>query len=269
MDPYLEAPEVWPDFHDSFLFCVREALQPLLPPRYYAQLRTREEIGVAGYPSDLVFQPDVVVKSLDTRPPLTFGVASSSMQPFTTPDQLVIAAEEPFTVNFLEIRETALGGRLVTLIEILSPSNKLPGHDRKAFEKEQKEVFASDTHWVEIDLLRAGERLGGHPRVDLHCRARGYDYVAVVSRSTKRSPRLTLEAYGFTVQNALPVVAVPLREPDPDVPLDLGCVFRRVYETGPYAKIIRYDMDPTPPLSNLHADWARGVLAAKGFGRAR
>src|SRR5512145_904876 len=38
MDPYLESTEVWPDFHDSFLFCIREALQPVLPQRYYAQL---------------------------------------------------------------------------------------------------------------------------------------------------------------------------------------------------------------------------------------
>ena len=48
MDPYLESPDLWPGFHDAFLFCVREALQPLLPDKYYADLQTREEVGIAG-----------------------------------------------------------------------------------------------------------------------------------------------------------------------------------------------------------------------------
>jgi hypothetical protein len=238
MDPHLESPAVWPGFHDAFLFCVREVLQPLLPDRYYAEIRQREELGLAD---------DACVS----------GVA-------TVPKHLVIARQEPRTVNFVEIREGA-GGRLVTVIEMVSPSNKVPGEDRDAFERKQAEIFASDANWMEIDLLRRGKRLGGSPRVDIHCRARGHDYVVVVSRSEKRSPRIDLEIYGFTVRDSLPTVAVPLRQPDPDVRLDLGRAFRRAYETGPYRKIVRYDLPADPPLPEEDSAWARDELRARGI----
>ena len=32
MDPYLESPEIFPDFHDSFITYLREALQAACPP---------------------------------------------------------------------------------------------------------------------------------------------------------------------------------------------------------------------------------------------
>jgi len=38
----------------------------------------------------------------------------------------------------------------------------------------------------------------------------------------------------------LPVLPVPLLEPDPDVPLDLGAVVASVYERGAYASQIDY-----------------------------
>ncbi|MFQ6042589.1 MAG: DUF4058 family protein, partial [Candidatus Poribacteria bacterium] len=36
MDPYLENPVWWPDFHHSFITYARDALQPGLRPRYRA-----------------------------------------------------------------------------------------------------------------------------------------------------------------------------------------------------------------------------------------
>jgi hypothetical protein len=174
----------------------------------------------------------------------------------------VIAEETPMEVSFLEIREVGGERRLVTLIELLSPSNKVPGADRDAFLRKQRDVFSSDAHWVEIDFLSEGKRVGGHPSVDAHCRARGYDYVVVVSRSDRRAP-LDLEVFGFGLRDPLPVIAVPLRVPDPDVSLDLGAAFRRAYETGPYRKMVRYDRPPNPPLRGDDARWAQEVVAAR------
>jgi hypothetical protein len=130
------------------------------------------------------------------------------------------------------------------LIELLSPSNKRSGPDRDAFARKQREIFQSDANWLEIDLLRAGRRHGGHPRLHEHCKAKGYDYVVVVSRPGRRFPRLDLEVYGFTLKQAFPTVQVPLALPDADVALDLGQVFRRAYETGPYHKLIDYNAPP-------------------------
>ncbi|MGH7128450.1 MAG: DUF4058 family protein, partial [Planctomycetaceae bacterium] len=41
MDPYIERPEIWPDFHDSLIAALRGALQPLLRPRYAALTQDR------------------------------------------------------------------------------------------------------------------------------------------------------------------------------------------------------------------------------------
>ncbi len=260
MDPYLEAPGIWPGFHEAFLSYAREALQPLLPERYYAELRTREEIGIGGI-IEGVYYPDVAVRKTEPR---IGGEAADAPPPpgkrSIVPEHLIVALEEPLTVSFLEVRDLEEASQLVTLIELLSPSNKQPGPDREAFEKEQKDILDSSANWVEIDLLRAGRRVACSPQVDAHCRRKGYDYLSVVSRSVRRAPKLDLEIYGFGVEDPLPVVSIPLRHPDPDIPLDLELVFRRAYETGPYRKIIRYELPADPPLVGPHADWARSIV---------
>jgi len=265
MDPYIEAPGVWPDFHDAFLAYAREALQPLLPGGYYAVLRAREEIGIAGYEPEAVMFPDVAVKRTERQPPRDAArehrVASGTA---TLPERLVIATKEKPRVNFLEIRDASSGDRLVTLIELLSPSNKLSGPDREAFQRKQDEVLASEANWMEVDLLRGGKRIGCHRSVDVHCRKKGYDYSVVVSRASRRGPKLEIELYGFRVRDPLPIVSVPLFPPHTDVDLDMRRVFRRTYETGPYPWIARYDQPLDPSLAPDDERWVRELLEARG-----
>lgn len=65
MDPWLEAADIWPDFHDSFAGEIRNVLNQTLPPPYYARLEMRSEIGVVdndtgeGYARRVA--PDVAV----------------------------------------------------------------------------------------------------------------------------------------------------------------------------------------------------------------
>jgi hypothetical protein len=70
--------------------------------------------------------------------------------------------------------------------------------------------------------------------------------VVIVSRAGMRYPRLELDICGFTAQHPLPVVQVPLLPPDQDIALDLGPVFARAYDTGPYRKILDYARPPDP-----------------------
>lgn len=244
MNPYLEAPRLWPGFHNSFITYFREQLKPLLPKGYYADVGTREELGITGLEEiERRIVPDVAVKQ---RPRGSHGAsrphASAVMD---IPEHIVIPDEEA-EVGYLEIRDVE-GHRVVTVIELLSPSNKLPGPDRDAFEEKQCQVLASDVNWIEIDLLRGGKRLGCHQRVRTHCQKRGYHYAVVVSRAGKRRP-LDFEVYGFTVRDPFPVIGIPLREPDPDVALDLTKVYQRTFESGPYEQILSYDAPPDPPL---------------------
>lgn len=265
MDPYLESPSVWPDFHEAFLAYLRETLQPILPAGYYATLKTREELGILGHSEAPVVFPDLSVKTTGVDAPAYAQPRPATGLEATTPEHIVVAELYPMRVSFLEIREARGDECLVTVMELLSPSNKLPGADRDAFERKQRDVLSSGIHWVEIDLLRSGKRVGCHATVDTYCRRKAYDYVVVVSRSSRRSPRMDLELYGFGVRSSFPAVSIPLREPDPDVVLDLGASFRRAYETGPYSKMIRYDLPPDPPLSGNDSDWAvERVAIARG-----
>ena len=49
IDPYLESPEIFPDFHDSFITYLRETLQASLPAPYFAALPECSGAG-AGTP---------------------------------------------------------------------------------------------------------------------------------------------------------------------------------------------------------------------------
>ena len=46
MDPYIEAPDIWPDFHHAFATEIRNALNRTMPKPYYARLEMRPEIGI-------------------------------------------------------------------------------------------------------------------------------------------------------------------------------------------------------------------------------
>ena len=55
----------------------------------------------------------------------------------------------------LQIKEIA-SGEVVTALELLSPANKRPGKGRTQYENKRREVISSQTHLIEIDLLRGG-----------------------------------------------------------------------------------------------------------------
>ena len=61
MDPYLEAPDIWPDFHDALAGEIRRELNRVLPRPYYAQLEMRPDIGIVGdeLPGRII--PDVAI----------------------------------------------------------------------------------------------------------------------------------------------------------------------------------------------------------------
>jgi Protein of unknown function (DUF4058) len=61
--------------------------------------------------------------------------------------------------HFVEIRDSAHAHKLITLLEIVSPSNKRAGPDREAYDAKQREVLKSDANLIELDLLRGGRRI--------------------------------------------------------------------------------------------------------------
>ena len=153
-------------------------------------------------------------------------------------------------LSFLEIRDRQTL-RIVTIVQLLSPSNKQPGPDREQYLAKRSELLRSEVHFVELDLLRGGPRM---PMADLpEC-----DYYALVSRSDER-PRAGV--WPIASRDPLPVIPIPLVAPHPDARLDLKHVLDRIYDAAGYEDYI-YDGEPRPPLATDDAGWARQWVAS-------
>lgn len=262
MDPYLEAPEIWPDLHDALAGEIRKALNLSLPPPYYARLEMRPEVGIVDEESRRLVVPDVsvqrAIQATETR--ATGGVAVLD-RPRTAPSPSlsIFLSAEPLRHHYVEIRDSKRGHALVTLIEIVSPSNKRAGADRRDYIRKQREVLDSDASLIEIDLLRKGDRLFAFPDAieTLSEIEPQPDYVVSVNRAWERGAKLHYQLFSMTVRDPLPCIPVPLRKGEDEVLLDLQYVFQQAYDSGPYARgAVDYTKPPDSPLSDENAAWA-------------
>ncbi|MEW5988279.1 MAG: DUF4058 family protein [Chloroflexota bacterium] len=267
MDPYLEAPDIWLDFHERLASVISETLNEQLPEPYYSRLQMRPEVGVvlqAGVPQRII--PDVTVVRYPT-PPLSPGVAVASAvaEPPTPVAQgmTVRIHTDLLRHPFVEIRDVSRGHQLVTLIEIVSPSNKHPGPDRRAYETKQREVLESDANLVEIDLLRSGRRLLPYPELEEAVYHLGCNYLILLNRFRQRMDTwMDYILHPIDVRESLPCISIPLAGDDPDVPLDLQAVFHLIYQRALYRRIVDYSTPPDPPLADEDAAWAAERLRA-------
>jgi len=248
MDPYIERPEIWPDFHDSLIAMIRGVLQPLLRPRYAALTQDRLYVFAADRP----IRPDVSLIRTSSRRPRDAATA-------------VLEADEPAAVFELwrdEIREPlihivepAAGNRLVTAIEVLSPENKQGGPGRRSYLRKRDECWQGGANLVEIDLLRAGRRTVrvGSEQLDA---LQPWRYLVVV---TRRWPSRQ-EVYAVPLERRLPRIAVPLADDDRDVPLDLQAAFTRCWDEGPYPELLHYHAPAPGELTEAERQWCQGWL---------
>ncbi|HZT81412.1 MAG TPA: DUF4058 family protein [Gemmataceae bacterium] len=181
----------------------------------------------------------------------------------------------PLRHQFVEIRDPSRGHQLVTLIEIVSPSSKRQGADRRAYLQKQREVLDSSASLIELDLLRAGQRpLDNGELEEFIARIEpAPDYLVLVNRSWQRvGSAMGYELFPAQITEPLPVIPVPLRQEQEEVPLDLQFVLNRAYDSGPYRRgAVDYTQPPRPPLQGELAAWAearvRDWMAAARAGR--
>jgi hypothetical protein len=250
MDPYIERPEICPDFHDRLITCLCGVLQPLLRPRYVALTQNRLYV----VESDRPIYPDVSV------------IETSLRRPGHGHRAAVLEADEPivFELSREEVRqplltiiEPAAGNRVVTAIEVLGPDNKLAGPGRESYLQKRDEFWAGGTNLVEIDLLRHGmptvrisaERLKSVP-------SRSYLVTASRCFPTRQ------EVYPIPLRSRLPRIAVPLGDANSDVVLDLQAAFTRCWDEGPYPELLDYAGLPPGPMDPDDAHWCREILQA-------
>ncbi len=253
MDPYIEDAEIWRGFHQSFAVELVGLLNPVVGPKYFADVEVRmvsEEINIAAV-GDMIADA-ALVNRIQKTPSSVVGTSRSAVAIPEAPVRRTIASPERTRLRAVKIVRTETG-QLVTSIEILSPYNKRPGEGIFEYRKKRGRILRSSVHLIEIDLVRGGERPGSEvnePPLDA-------DYVILVNRADESDIR-TSEIWPLVLSDPLPVIPVPLLDPDPDVPLDLADAFRAVYRRAGYDWRIDYKKRvPPPELRPAMATWLR------------
>jgi hypothetical protein len=255
MDPYLE--RYWRDVHASLVTYARDQLQGRLPTDLIARMEERvfvetpERVGRGMH-------PDVrIVERARSSKPATVAATGIAV---AEPELVYFSPDEPVTEAYIEIIEARSGHRVVTVIEFLSPTNKLPGPGQELYLQKEQELRQARVSLVEVDLVRSGRRIlvGSPSSIPEPARTA---YVACVRRGWQANP---LEIYRLPLRERLAGLRIPLRETDADVPLDLQTLVDQAYRNGRYELELDYRQLPDPPLETADASWADELLRSQG-----
>lgn len=236
MDPYLEDSEYWRGFHNLFTAELLRQLNPLITPKYYADIEVHAVLDEIGIAQHHVFADSAILETWPPQPGFPVGTIAVPIAPI----QREVKIPEEFKLRTVRVHRTD-SKQLVTSIEILSPANKSSSGLRK-YQQKRARIMRSDIHLVEIDLLRGGERPGrevNEPPLDT-------DYVMLVNRAISNTRRIS-DIWPVAINEPLPKLPIPLLLPDPDVVLALGEIFHHVYADACYALRIDYKQPVPPP----------------------
>lgn len=252
MDPWLE--RSWRDVHASLAVYARDQLNERLQPGLVARAQERVYIEFPASGRRQV-SPDVhVYEPKESRPGAPQMLPGGTV--LAEPDRIHLSASE-VREPFVEIRDAQDGGRVVTVIEFVSPTNKGTKVGRRKYLQKQREVVDSEANLVEVDLLRGGRGVTLAAGEVTPVERRSAYHVCVRRAS---APSL-LDYYAIPLRERLPAIRVPLRPSDSDVPLDLQALVDTAYEKGRYSDTIDYSKPPIPSLQAADAEWARGLIA--------
>ena len=251
MDPYLELE--WGDFHSRLAIYALEALNERLP----ADLACRSEKRVVV--CDPVGEGRVIVPDVSVLERPAAGIEEGGGMMTAVAEEIVVDVT-PFEVTqvSLNIIEPGSGGRVVTAIEFVSPTNKIPGDGLDKYLQKQRECVEAEVNLVEIDLCRSGDRGSIFPIAGLPPSRRS-TYAALVRRAGRRTKA---SYFRLPLRQRLAGIPIPLRETDQDVILDMQPLVDRVYRTGRYGGPDLYGRELRPPMNGDDAAWCDAVIAS-------
>ncbi len=250
MDPFVEGVR-WASFHHMLSAEMVRQLNPRLRPRYAAGINER---FVLELPEEVTVEtPTSLRPVVGVSPWKPQGPRISPTSTLTAPLQLPTVMPARVRQLTVVIRDTTRR-RLVTAIEVFSPTNK-QGGGRKEYLKKRRNLLLTDVHLIEVDLLRQGKR------VPMRKPLPDAPYFVLVGRSENRP---LFDVWPIGLEERLPTVPVPLLEGDADVPLDLQAAFNAVYDELALDVILDYTQPPTVPVSPQEKTWLDDLLKASG-----
>jgi hypothetical protein len=249
MNPFFE--QCRRDAHTRLIGYLHDDLQERLPPDLRA-VAEEEVVTIAAGESAKTYRPDVQVREpWKLKEPVTAGMATSP--PVTPNEPLRVLVEEEIE-RWLEIREAT--GRLITVLELISPTNKLETGDRDRYLRKRASFISGGANLVEIDLVRQGAWL--FPRAIRNLLQQKHAcYGVCVFRAARPDEH---ELYPVGLRERLPAIRVPLRPTDADVVADLQALIDQCHERGRY-HMLNYRLELAPPPASEDALWVRQLLA--------
>jgi hypothetical protein len=250
MDPFLEDPAYWLDFHSRIVNCWCESIADVLPPGYEAGIGERVYLVEHDPDARKLGYPDVAATERKTElsAPQLSASGLATLEPVTIPLMILDGPRECY-IEILHHPDRAL----VAVLELLSPANKeYPG--RTEYLAKRMALLKQNVHLVELDLLLGGRRLPMQEPLP------AADYFYLVSRAENRP---YCQVYSWMVRQTLPKLPVPLRDPDADITVDLAEVFTTAYERGRFGRRINYQGAPPAALNDEDRRWAAAVVAGR------
>lgn len=249
MDPYIESCGYFSEFHTSMICLLRDELNAQLPRGFAASTDLHVWVQGPEEPTERsVREPDVYVTGRKRGKSTDAGQVG-----LLDPETITLNSVQSKKRRYVKIEDLA-SRRVLTVIELLSPSNKVAGKDRTTYLAKRDECLASRVSFVEIDLLRGGRRLpfgDPPPVIDDHyvmiCRAWQYPLAGI---------------YRFSLREKLPEIPIPVTEEIPDVRIALQPLVDRAYEGARYNEKLDYDSPLSPRLRKTDVQWVRTQLAS-------
>lgn len=233
MNPYLEQPDFWSDFHNQLVAALARALVPMLLPKYRV-VTDKWVYTVTDTMTLALGRPDVSIQQRKLDESSVATVVQRPVQPVPVRVPMPLEIQQAY----LEVKD-ATTQEVVTVVEVLSPANKT-GEGRSQYQAKRERILGGLTNLVEIDLLRAG------PPFLLEIDAIQSHYRILVSRSQSRP---MADLYPFNLADPIPPFPLPLRAEDGEVLVDTQALLEELYEQLGYDYFIGYQSPPPSPWS--------------------
>jgi Protein of unknown function (DUF4058) len=236
----------WEVFHSNHIAEIRNAIDSILPPGYYAlnekslqidtfdittgqeqRNRTKLDVGIYG-----------------TQPANASGSATA------TPTAIIPVMETIDDEDFLNSvviyqKDSDHNIQPVTRIELLSPSNKPPSSSSHFYLTRRNETILGGINLVEIDYLHQTFSpiwiLPSYPQREKD----SYPYMILVSNPHPNLSEGVTKVFGFRVDDPIPLVDIPLLGDD-RVAFDLNEVYHRNYIENRYFYEVAADYEQKP-----------------------
>ena len=233
MDPYIEARPLWKGIHTQLIGELStHQLPPLLAPAYYVDAEPSLQVG-----RERDVYPDVQIMA--SAMPVPAGASGMGLAVAEATATILAPMEDEDEEESAIYIRRADTEQLVTVIEILSYSNKTAGAAKRArYLLKRREMLEAGIHLVEVDLLRWGHRpIQTVPDQPYHI---------LVSRADER-PHTKVWSFGLT--QPIPTAPIPLIGPEEYVPLPLQAALDTISTARNFRRRLDYTDYPDGPFS--------------------